>query len=238
MFAGPNGSGKTVLFEHLRSKGYIHTEIYVSADRIEKDLKNNKKFFFSSYHVKASESEFIEHIKSSGLYIQIPDKSFIDKISIESGNLKLNGDPKEINSYTASFIATYLCEKLMETKQSFCFETVLSHPSKIDFIKKAKSVGYKTYLYFVITDNFQLNIERIKLRVKDGGHDVDHKKIETRYFRSLNNFYEASRIAHSTFLIDNSIAYKLITELNKGKVTNISDKFPDWFRKYFNPDSL
>lgn len=235
MFAGPNGSGKTVLFDHLRSKGYIHTEIYVSADRIEKDLRSFKKFFFSSYRVKASESEFIEHIRSSGLFLRIPDKSFINKISFKSGNLILNANPSEINSYIASFVATYLCVKLFETKQSFCFETVLSHPSKINLIKLAKSAGYKTYLYFVYTDNFQLNIERIKLRVKDGGHDVDHKKIENRYFRSLNNFNEAALITHSTYLIDNSSAYYLTAELNKGHVTYISDQFPEWFRKYFIP---
>ena len=238
MFAGPNGSGKTVLFDHLRSKSYIHTEIYVSADRIEKDLKTKMKFFFSSYRVKASEYEFIEHIKSSGLYHQISDKSFINKISIKSGTLMILSKPQEINSYIASFIATYLCEKLMGTKQSFCFETVLSHPSKIDLLKKAKSAGYKTYLYFIFTDNFQLNIERIKLRVREGGHNVDHKKIETRYFRSLSNFKEASRFANSTYLIDNSIDYNLLAELNKGKLTFISKHYPVWFRKYFNPEDL
>jgi predicted ABC-type ATPase len=39
LFAGPNGSGKTFFFNHLRSNGVIHTEIYVSADRIEADKK-------------------------------------------------------------------------------------------------------------------------------------------------------------------------------------------------------
>jgi len=39
IFAGPNGSGESTLFEYLRSKKNIHTKIYVSADRIEAELR-------------------------------------------------------------------------------------------------------------------------------------------------------------------------------------------------------
>jgi predicted ABC-type ATPase len=132
MFAGPNGSGKTFLFDHLRNNKYINTEIYVSADRIENDLKVKKKFFFSSYRVKVSEDEFKDHIRMSGLFQKIQDHSFIDRIHLKSGILTFHDDKMKINSYIASFIATYLCEKILKTNQSFCFETVLSHPSKIE----------------------------------------------------------------------------------------------------------
>ncbi|HKO81524.1 MAG TPA: hypothetical protein VJU78_14065, partial [Chitinophagaceae bacterium] len=70
---------------------------------------------------------------------------------------------KQINSYHASFIATYLVNKLLLTGQSFCFETVMSHISKVQLLAEAKQAGYKTYLYFVFTDNVELNIARVKL---------------------------------------------------------------------------
>ena len=89
LFAGPNGSGKTFLFNHLRSQGYIHTEIYVSADRIENDLKLHRKFFFPSYRVKVSDEELKDFIRNSDLYQKVEDRSFIDKIFVRSGILTL-----------------------------------------------------------------------------------------------------------------------------------------------------
>jgi predicted ABC-type ATPase len=42
----------------------------------------------------------------------------------------------------------------------------MSHPSKLDFIKKAKNLGYKTYLYFVSLENPEMNVDRVDARVK------------------------------------------------------------------------
>jgi predicted ABC-type ATPase len=235
MFAGPNGSGKTFLFTHLRNKGYIHTELYVSADRIEQDLKHNRKFFFASYRIKATESEFKEHVLNSGLFQQVSDKTFLDRIFIKSGILTFNGEESSIDSYIASFIATYLCEKLFKTGQSFCYETVFSHPSKLAFFEQAKASGYSSYLYFVCTDTWKLNVERVRLRVQDGGHDVDKGKVESRYFRSMKNLNQATKLADSSFLIDNSIGFTRIAELKKGVITFAADPFPDWMIEYFDP---
>jgi len=235
MFAGPNGSGKTVLFTHLRNKGYIHTELYVSADRIEHDLKQNRKFFFSSYRIKATEAEFKEHVRKSGLFQRVSDQTFPDRIIIKSGILTFNGEESSIDSYIASFIATYLCEKLFETGQSFCYETVLSHPSKLAFFEHAKASGYGTYLYFVCTDTWKLNVERVRLRVKDGGHDVNRDKVELRYFRSMKNIRMATKMADSSFLIDNSSQFTRIAELKNGGITYVADPFPDWMLEYFDP---
>ena len=186
LFAGPNGSGKTSLFNFLRAESFIHTEVYVNADNIEQKLSKTLRFNFNAYRVKVSDEDFKNHIRHSGILKKIKDKSFIDRLEIKSGILEMNILRRELNSYAASFIATYLAEKLLETKQSFCYETVLSHSSKIDLLKLANKQGYKTYLYFLFTDNWRLNIERVKLRVQRGGHPVDYKKIEQRYFRSLN----------------------------------------------------
>jgi predicted ABC-type ATPase len=55
LFAGPNGSGKTFFFNHLKRSGYINTEIYVSADKIEAVLRERHAFNFNAYRVKVSE---------------------------------------------------------------------------------------------------------------------------------------------------------------------------------------
>jgi predicted ABC-type ATPase len=68
LFAGPNGSGKTSLFDHLRKNGFIHTELYINADRYERELKENPHFNFNAYRVKVSQEDFLDHIKNSTLY--------------------------------------------------------------------------------------------------------------------------------------------------------------------------
>lgn len=235
MFAGPNGSGKTHLFNFLKSASIIHTEVYVNADEIEKKLAQSLKFHFNAYRIKVSETEFKEHITQSGILEKIDDKSFLDKIEIKGGILVLKIKKRELNSYIASFIASYLAQKLIHTKQSFCFESVLSHPSKLKLIELANKQGYKTYLYFVFTDNWKLNVERVKLRVKAGGHNVSATKIGERFFRSLRIFPEAAKIASCSYLIDNSINFELLTELKNGNPIFISKKYPKWLKTYFNP---
>lgn len=235
MFAGPNGSGKTHLFNFLKSQSYIHTEIYVNADEIERKLSESMQFHFNAYRVKVSEEDFKQHIQQSGILKKINDKSFLEKIKVESGVLKINIKKSDLNSYIASFVASYLSQKLIESGQSFCYETVLSHPSKLKLLEQANKKGYKTYLYFVLTDNWRLNIERVKLRVRQGGHDVADKKIEQRYFRSLKLFSEAASTSYSAYLIDNSKNFELMAELKKGRNSYVASDYPSWLREYYAP---
>jgi predicted ABC-type ATPase len=232
LFAGPNGSGKTFFFQHLRANGVISTEIYVSADKIEADLKNKPIFNFNAYRVKVSEEEFMHHILSDGLYeSKINDPAFLQAIKIESGILKIRLAKKEINSYHASFIATYLVNKLLLTGQSFCFETVMSHISKVHLLSQAKSMGYKTYLYFVFTDNVELNIARVKLRVRQGQHDVDISLIKSRYPRTFKLLPKALAFADEAFVIDNSDQPEIIAEKHQFKLT-VQKSAKPFIKKY------
>jgi len=92
----------------------------------------------------------------------------------------------------------------MSLKVSFCFETVLSHPSKIDMIKDARDRGYFVELYFVGTENPKINIERVQYRVRNGGHSVPTEKIVKRYYRSMENVVSACFHANHVTLYDNS----------------------------------
>ena len=86
----------------------------------------------------------------------------------------------ECNSYWASVIADFIRHQLLAARISFTFETVMSSSDKIDFLKKAQSQGFRTYLYYVATNNSAINIARVANRVLLGGHSVSEEKIITR----------------------------------------------------------
>ncbi|MDB5089849.1 MAG: hypothetical protein JWR09_3843 [Mucilaginibacter sp.] len=231
MFAGPNGSGKTSLFDYLRNKSFIHTELYINADRYEREIKLNLRFNFNAYRVKVSQKDFIEHVRSSSLfYEKIKDKNFLEKINIKAGVLKFDLLKEEVNSYHASFIASFLVEKLLETGQSFCFETVMSHESKVNLLEVAKSKGYKTYLYFVYTDNPELNITRVGLRALMGLHDVKPDIIRSRYDRSFALLPKAIKIANEAYIVNNSESFTITVEKRNNSIL-ISESAPGHLRK-------
>lgn len=93
---------------------------------------------------------------------------------------------------------------LLSAHKDFTFETVLSTDRNLELLRQAKEQGYEIYAVFVLTNNPYINIQRVKSRVKAGGHDVPEEKIISRYDRSLKNLSQLVRIADHTRVIDNS----------------------------------
>ena len=87
---------------------------------------------------------------------------------------------------------------------SFSFETVMSHPSKVDLLKVAKTRGFRVALYFVATESPDLNVRRVRQRVALGGHDVPEERIRERYDRTLQLLPDAMACADQVVLFDNS----------------------------------
>ena len=89
-------------------------------------------------------------------------------------------------------------------------------------------------MYFICTSSPKINIERVNLRIKQGGHPVNEEKIIKRYYRSLTLLREATKKTYRTFVWDNSGEEpKLILEVFKGdKVTYLNKEVPYWVDKY------
>ncbi|PIE25061.1 MAG: hypothetical protein CSA60_01780 [Neptuniibacter caesariensis] len=92
-------------------------------------------------------------------------------------------DPEE-NSYEAAQLTAQMRDQLLLDGVNFCFETVFSHPSKIDFVAKVKAFGYQVILVFIHVDNPSLNKARISQRVEEDGHFVPDEKVESRIPRT------------------------------------------------------
>lgn len=110
-----------------------------------------------------------------------------------------------LRSKQAQEIADVQRDACIRAKRSFCFETVMSHPSKIDILVRAKEAGYLVLLYFVGTDDPQTNIDRVALRVAQGGHAVPDNKVRERWFRTMRLLQQAIRSADRAYIFDNSV---------------------------------
>jgi predicted ABC-type ATPase len=110
----------------------------------------------------------------------------------------------------------------------------MSDRFKLEEIKHANQLGYKTYLYFICTDDFEKNIERVKNRVLKDGHDVDEEKIKSRYFKTLDNLADAVKLVHRAYIFDNSgNQYELIAEIYQRTAFKFHNtSIPAWIDKY------
>ncbi|MDX1451762.1 MAG: AAA family ATPase [Oleiphilaceae bacterium] len=140
-------------------------------------------------------------------------------------------DNPEAHSYQAAAIAENMRNELLAEGRSFCFETVFSHPSKIDFMASAKALGYEVVLVFIYLDSPALHKARIHQRTTEGGHAVPEDKVETRLPRTFENMKTAIQLADKAFLLDNSDneqPFILQAKLINGALAGPEIPMPDW----------
>ncbi len=144
---------------------------------------------------------------------------------------QLDPEAPEKQSYQAAKIAEVMRFQLLHEGRSFCFETVFSHPSKIDFIAQAKALGYEIILVFIHLDHLMLNLARIAQRVSEGGHSVPEDKVRSRIPRLLKNIKQAIPICDIVYLLDNSRwddPFRQVVRIRQGELSSDNDALPDW----------
>ncbi len=225
MFAGPNGSGKSTLKDALPEQWL---GVYVNADEIEKKLRTGSGLDFNAFSVHADLAGLQAFCDASTLLQQAG-------MPVLSAQLCLDGQlltcPQAIiNSYLASVLSDYIRHLLLEARLSFSFETVMSSSDKVEFLRKAHACGYRTYLYFVATEDPQINLARVAARVKLGGHPVPPDKIISRYQRCLDLLLSAVEVCDRGYFFDNSGNERTwIAESNGEELILHSPQVPDWF---------
>ncbi|MCP4334343.1 MAG: AAA family ATPase [Gammaproteobacteria bacterium] len=142
-------------------------------------------------------------------------------------------DNPEGNSYNAAKIAEKMCREQIQAGNSFCFETVFSHPSKVDFLGQAKALGYQIILVLIHLEHTDLNKARISQRVSEGGHNVPDEKVEQRIPRTLAHVKKAIPLCDQVRILDNSRSdnpYTPLVSIIEGQMTHHFHPLPGWTR--------
>ena len=125
-----------------------------------------------------------------------------EKVAIEAGRIMLNR-----------------IRELIDMSEDFAFETTLSTRSYIHTVDKAKKKGYNVILLFFWLQQIDLAIERVRERVKEGGHNIPEDVIRRRYHKGINNLFNLYLpIVDTVLIFDNSEGkHDLIAEKIGGK---------------------
>ena len=142
-----------------------------------------------------------------------------ERVSLEAGRIMLD----RIN-------------ELMKSNRNFAFETTLATKSYKPKILFAQEKGYNVTLLFFWLQNVELAIERVRIRVQEGGHNIQTEVIRRRYVNGIKNLFNIYLpLANEVMIFDNSeIKNELIAEktidseidiLNQTKFNQLKNKY-------------
>jgi len=229
MFAGPNGSGKTTVKNGLPPELF---SIYINPDELEKAIRETGVLALEPYKISFTTDELREWFSSSDFLKAHQLAEAASVIECDQGVVDFRGLP--MNSYYASVLSDAIRRKLLATSISFTFETVMSSRDKVDLLRDAQALGFRTYMYFVATEDPAINLQRVQIRVNEGGHDVPVEKIVARYFRSLELVRDAILHTNRAFFFDTSLKIaRYVAEITDGTQLDLKMKdVPSWFKSY------
>lgn len=153
--------------------------------------------------------------KTTASYTILPEildcKEFVNADEIAKGLSPFQ--PEKVSLEAGRLMLTRI-KALLESGETFAFETTLSTKSYVNFIKKAKEEGHQITLLFFWLNSPELAVSRVAIRVKEGGHNIPENVIRRRYQNGLTNFFNLyiSIVDDWMFINNSGEPYQIIAE--------------------------
>jgi len=130
-----------------------------------------------------------------------------------------------VNAYEAADIAAAVRAALVSKRESFIFETVFSDPvgDKVQFLETVAQSGFEVVLIFIQVNDVESSIQRVSMRVAQGGHDIPDEKLRERFDRTQANLKRAIERLPHVLVFDNSdlgTPYQLVARYEAGRSIN------------------
>jgi hypothetical protein len=93
-------------------------------------------------------------------------------------------------AFEAGRIMLERIETLLKSNENFAFETTLATKIYKQKLVQAKRNGFKVKLLFFWLPTIEMAINRVAIRVSEGGHNIPTDVIERRYSRGIENLFK------------------------------------------------
>ncbi|MEI6580397.1 MAG: zeta toxin family protein [Eubacteriales bacterium] len=153
--------------------------------------------------------------KTTASYTVLPEmlncKEFVNADEIAKG---LSPFQPQTAAIDAGKIMLTRIQELIKSGVDFSFETTLSARHFMNVVKAAQEKGYFVTLVFFWLNSVDLAIQRVKMRVSEGGHDIPEDTIKRRYKTGITNLmHKYIPICNYWIIINNSEGpFNLIAE--------------------------
>jgi len=114
-------------------------------------------------------------------------KEFVNADEIAKG---LSPFQPETVAFEAGRIMLERIETLLKSNENFAFETTLSPKTSQPKLLLAKANGFKVKLLFFWLPTIEMAINRVAIRVSEGGHNIPTEVIARRYSRGIENLFK------------------------------------------------
>ncbi len=153
-----------------------------------------------------------------------------DRINIDELTLERNSDWRDTKAQIyAGREAMTRIRDCIENGRSFHLETTLPGASIMRHIKLAKQYDFSIMLYFVGVDSVKVALERVHLRMANGGHGIPDEFIMKRYAALNRNLKQILPLCDGAILFDNTVKFRQIAFLEEKRLIDCDSDLPYWF---------
>ena len=175
--------------------------------------------------------------KTTASYTMLPDilncREFVNADEIARG---LSPFQPEKVSIQAGRLMLSRIDDLLAKGEDFAVETTLATKIYVNLTKQAQQQGYQVTLLFFWLNSPDLAVQRVKNRVREGGHAIPEDVVRRRYEGGPQNFFKLYRSAvNSWIFLDNSgQSYQVIAEGNENDTAVTDEKIWNMLNSKYN----
>ena len=126
--------------------------------------------------------------------------------------------------------------RLQKEQQSFVYQDVTVDPQ---LIQDARKVGFEVKVIYVATEDPNLNIGRVLLRVGQGGPFAPLARVAEDHSQGTKQLPEVTKLADDLMLFDNTAngrGVRLVAHFHEGELVKLARSVPKWAQKVFGKE--
>ena len=124
-------------------------------------------------------------------------------------------------------------EAALREQRSFAVEDLVVDT---ELLESARNAGYATKVIFISTEDPNLNVGRILIRMSHGGQSVPLKAVPESYEESMKSLPEARKHADDVLVYNNTpdgMGHRLVARFIAGELVRMTHSSPDWLKRFF-----
>lgn len=124
-------------------------------------------------------------------------------------------------------------DAMLRERRSFAVEDLTVDT---ELLESARQAGYTTKVLFISTEDANLNVGRILVRMSRGGQAVPLSTIPESYEQAMKSLPEARRHADDLLVYDNTPngkGHRLVARFIAGELVKTTHSAPEWLKGVF-----